>query len=111
MRDATLHIAVVAAALAFLSVQPVGAPMVARVPLDGIVRKADRIVHATVVDVQTGRDGSGLPATWVTLDVARALKGGVGSRITIKQYGAGTPLPDGTVTRVAGLPRYTVGEE
>jgi hypothetical protein len=61
--------------------------------------------------VRAGRDGSGLPATWITLDVRRAVKGPGDARLTVKQYGAAEPLPDGTLTRIAGVPRYAVGEE
>ena len=111
MRNAAPHIAVVAATLLFGSMERVGATMVARLPLKRMAEKADRIVYATVVDVQVGRDASGVPATWVTLEVARTLKGRATIRLAIKQYGTSTPLADGTVTRVSGLPRYTVGEE
>lgn len=111
MRNAILHLAVVAATLLLGSMERVGATMVVRLPLKRVAEKADRIVYATIVDVQVGRDVSGVPATWVTLDVARTLKGGARTRLAIKQYGTSTPLPDGTVTRVSGLPRYTVGEE
>jgi hypothetical protein len=90
---------------------PVAATMLTAMPLERIAREAVRIVHGTVVDVQAGRDRSGLPATWVTLEVARSLKGDATRRVTIKQYGAPTALSDGTVTHVTGLPGYTIGEE
>jgi hypothetical protein len=64
-----------------------------------------------VVDVASGRDVSGLPATWVTLDVGRPLKGARAGRLTFKQFGSAEPLPDGALAAVAGVPRYRVGEE
>jgi len=85
--------------------------MVARLPLDRIARDADRIVQGTVVAVQAARDEAGLPATWITVDVARSLKGARSGRLTIKQYGVATPLADGTIARIAGLPQYAVGDE
>lgn len=90
---------------------PGGATMVQRLTLDRITREAARVVHATVTDVHSGRDESGLPATWVTLSVARTLKGPAGDHLTIKQYGVSEPLADGTITHIAGLPRYKVGDE
>lgn len=110
MRNAFLHIAAVVAALVLLA-ERTDATMVARLPLGQVARKADRIVHATVSDVRVGRDGNGLPATWATLDIRRSLKGRASGTIVIKQYGTATPLADGTVTRVAGLPRYVAGDE
>ena len=32
-------------------------------------------------------------------------------RLTVKQLGVAEPLADGTAGRIAGLPRYAVGEE
>ena len=90
---------------------PAGATMVQRLTLDRITRAAARVVHATVTDVRSGRDESGLPATWVTLSVAQTLKGPASNNLTIKQFGVAEPLADGTITRIAGLPRYTVGDE
>jgi hypothetical protein len=90
---------------------PARATTVLRLPLALIAADAGRIVHGTVVDVREGRDETGLPATWVTLDVARTLKGPAIARTTIKQFGLSGPLPDGTVARVPGLPRYAVGDE
>jgi hypothetical protein len=87
------------------------ATTVERLPLERVTETAARIVHATVVDSHSGRDESGLPATWITLNVARTLKGPQADQLTIKQYGVAKPLPDGTITRVAGLPRYNVGDE
>src|SRR2546428_6621847 len=72
---------------------------------------AARIVHGTVLEVRSGRDESGLPATWITLAVARTLKGPHQDRLTIKQLGVATPLPDGTITRIAGMPQYRAGDE
>jgi hypothetical protein len=80
-------------------------------PLAEVARAATRIVHAKVVGVRAGRDESGLPATWVTVKVARTLKGLRARRLTLKQYGVATPLADGTITGPAGLPRYRTGEE
>jgi hypothetical protein len=95
-----------------VAVAPAGATMlVRRLPLETIATKAARIVHARVVEVASGRDVSGVPATWVTLEVDRPVKGARAGRLTIKQIGTVDPLPDGAVAAVAGLPRYQPGEE
>jgi hypothetical protein len=78
---------------------------------DDLVDRAARIVHGTVRSVDPGRDGEGIPATWVTLDVDETLKGPAAPTITFKQVGVPDPLPDGTLLRLPGLPRYAVGEE
>lgn len=113
LKRLTLGLAQLAAASALVVATEPAAPaiMVERMPLAQVAREAARIVQATVVEVRTGRDESGLPATWSTLAVTRTLKGAHVPRLTIKQYGVADPLPDGTITRVAGLPRYRVGEE
>jgi hypothetical protein len=79
--------------------------------LDDVVARAEWIVHGTVAEVAPGHDADGIPATWITLDVAECLKGGVGSRLVIKQVGVPAPLEDGTLLRVPGLPRYRTGDE
>ncbi len=78
---------------------------------DEVVARADCIVHGTVAEVAPGRDADGIPATWITLDVADCLKGAVGPRLVIKQVGVPTPLDDGALLRVPGLPRYRAGDE
>jgi hypothetical protein len=80
-------------------------------PLPEVAAESERVVHATVVEVAPGHDASGVPATWVTLHVERAFKGGSGAWLTIKQFGTTEPLADGSLGRIAGLPRFTVGEE
>ncbi len=87
------------------------ATLVRRLPLEEVTHRAERIVHARVVTVQSGRDASGLAATWVTLEVKHTLKGPAAEQLVVKQFGAATPLPDGTVGRIAGLPAYATGEE
>ena len=82
-----------------------------RLPFERMARDAARIVHATVTATAAGRDESGAPATWITLAVVRTVKGDVGDTLTIKQFGTLDPLPDGTVARFPGMPRYAVGEE
>src|SRR5262249_33999090 len=101
----------VATAAALATSAPIRATMVQRVSLEEVTRAAERIVHGTVAVVRSGRDESGLPATWITLAVSRTLKGPATPELTFKQYGVAEPLADGTITRVAGLPRYRVGEE
>lgn len=85
--------------------------LVKRLALEEVTAEASRIVHGTVAEVQAGRDQAGIPATWVTLEVAETLKGAAAGRVTIKQLGAAEPLPDGALGGFAGLPRYAVGEE
>jgi len=85
--------------------------MVKRLSVGELTAEAKRIVHGRVTDVQSGRDEFGAPATWVTIAVSRALKGQVSGQLTIKQFGADEPLPDGAIFVVAGLPRYALGEE
>jgi len=78
---------------------------------DELVDRAARIVHGTVRSVDPGRDAEGIPATWITLDVGETLKGPVATTLTYKQVGVPEPLPDGTLLRLPGLPRYRVGDE
>src|SRR5437867_1673906 len=98
-------------AVVFALVAPARGTTILPMPLGQVAREAARIVHGTVVDVRSGPDEGGLAATWVTVAVARAVKGAVGTQLVFKQYGVSEPLDDGTVARVAGLPRYVVGEE
>ncbi len=79
--------------------------------LDEVTAEAKHVVHAVVTSVTSGRDEDGVPATWTTFEVAETLKGEDAPSFTIKQYGVATPLADGTVARLAGLPSYEVGEE
>jgi hypothetical protein len=100
------------AAVALMPAAPAGATtMVKRMELAELAGEAVRIVHGTVTDVQSGRDTAGKPATWVTIAVTRTVKGDVGKTLTIKQWGVTEPLADGGIRRIAGMPRYTVGEE
>jgi hypothetical protein len=105
----TLRLAVVS--LCVLGGAPAQATTVLQMPLARVAGESARIVHAEVVDVRSGRDARGTPATWVTLSVARTLKGGKAKRVVFKQYGVAAPLADGTVSRVAGLPRWQPGDE
>lgn len=91
--------------------RPLGAAMVARLPLEEITHRAASVVQGTVTQVRVGRDESGLPGTWITLEVSRVLKGSAPNRLTIKQYGVASALTDGTVAGIDALPRYTAGEE
>lgn len=109
MRRVALHVVVVSLVVLWATAAP--ATTVLRMPLARVAAESARIVHAEVVDVRSGRDADGLPATWVTLSVARTLKGAGRQRIVFKQYGVAEPLPDGAITRVAGLPHWQPGEE
>jgi hypothetical protein len=100
-----------ALALTFAVVAPAAAMDALPLAFDDVVARADCIVHGTVAEVAPGRDADGIPATWITLDVAESLKGGVGSRLVFKQVGVPAPLADGTLLRVPGLPRYHTGDE
>ena len=102
---------IVCLAVALAAVPAAATTLMRRVPLELAAAEATRIVHATVVDVHSDRDEWGAPATWVTLDVSRTLKGAVPGHLTIKQFGTAAPLSDGVLTRIPGLPRYAVGEE
>src|SRR5690349_194699 len=82
-----------------------------RMSLDAVTAEAGRIVHGTVVDVRSARDERGIPATWVTLDVARTVKGARVTQLTLKQLGTATPIADGSIGTTAGLPRYRTGDD
>jgi hypothetical protein len=109
MRRTALRV-LVAAGLAALASSASATTMLRSLSLAEVTAEATRIVHAYVVDVRSGRDESGAPATWVTLEVARAVKGSAGPSLTFKQFGADR-LPDGALGVVAGVPRYRAGEE
>ena len=84
---------------------------VLRLAFEDVVDRAACIVHGTVREVASGRDADGIPATWITLDVAECLKGHAERSLTFKQVGVQDPLPDGSLLRMSGLPRYRVGDE
>jgi hypothetical protein len=98
-------------ALVLAAVAPSAALDAIPLAFDEVVARADCAVHGTVAEVVAGRDADGIPATWVTLDVAECLKGEVGPRLVFKQAGVAVPLDDGALLRIPGLPRYRVGDE
>ena len=79
--------------------------------LEKTVREAGRVLCAKVLDVRTGEDSDGLPATWVTIAVKRSLKGGAESRIEIKQFGQASGASGKFSVQVPHVPQYTVDEE
>jgi hypothetical protein len=104
------------AALALIAALVCGATaargvMTLRLNLAQMVSTADRAFAGRVVSVHSGRDTSGLPSTWVTFAVDQVIKGTVGSEVTMKQFGTLTPLSDGSVLRLPGLPAFARGEE
>jgi hypothetical protein len=103
--------AMVALGVCGLVIRPASGMMLRPITLAELARQATTIVHGTVEDVSAGRDARGAPATWVTLAVKRAVKGGQGDRLTFKQFGSADPFPDGTIARIPGLPSYRVGDE
>jgi hypothetical protein len=111
MRKRRLRVSWLALVLLVGAVPASATTMVKRMALDEVTSKAARIVHGTVTNIRSGRDESGMPATWITLDVRRTLKGRAVKQFTFKQAGVAEPLPDGTITRIPGMPRYSVGEE
>jgi hypothetical protein len=94
-----------------LAVRAHATMMVKPMTLDEVTAESQHVMHAIVTNVVSGRDEAGVPSTWTTLDVVETLKGTPDRTVTIKQYGVATPLADGTLTRVAGMPMYEVGEE
>ena len=87
------------------------ATMTLRLDLPQVVAAADRAFVGRVLSVHSDRDPAGLPSTWVTFAVDQVIKGSAGSTLTMKQFGAATPLSDGSTMRLPGLPTYVPGEE
>lgn len=87
------------------------ATMTMRLDLRQIVAAADRAFVGRVVSVHADRDPSGLPSTWVSFAVDQVIKGKIGSGLTMKQLGTTTPLDDGSMLHLPGLPTYAPGEE
>lgn len=92
------------------SAVPAAAMTVLPLDLSAMTGAADRIFVGRVEDVATGRDASGLPATWTTFAVATTLKGTVGDHVTVKQLGTSLGADAATVLPHPALPRYRVGE-
>jgi hypothetical protein len=74
------------------------------------VGEAGCIVHGTVTEVRSGRDERDLPATWVTVRVARMLKGATAAEVRFKQFGVAARAADGGLP-MPFLPRYRTGSE
>src|SRR5262245_53044852 len=81
-----------------------------------LVGQSELILQGTVANVSDGIDEHGIPYTEVTLHVADAIRGNVGSDYTFRQFGLIKPRPMGnglvnvSVTP-AGWATYRKGEE
>jgi hypothetical protein len=97
------------------------ATVVRQQPLDELVQEAERVFVGTCVDARDGAvlppgGGHPIPYAEYTFEVRDVLKGRVGTRVTIRQFGTRTPRPtsDGrhaVVSRVPGMPQYEPGQE
>lgn len=108
-RFATL--AVVLAFLLSVSAQPTPAMTILPLDLPALTAQADRIFVGRVTRVASGRDASGLPATWTTFVVSEELKGVAGRELTVKQLGTSLGEAGGaTILPHPALPQYRPGE-
>jgi len=89
-------------------------------PLTELLAEAERIFVGVCVEVrdeslpQAG--GGVIPYTEYTFEVREVVKGTLGPRLTVRQYGVRQPrpTPDGklaVVSRVPAMPVYSLGEE
>ncbi len=81
-----------------------------------LVGKSELILRGTVKSVTDGIDDQGLPYTEVTLHVAEAIRGNVGTEYTFRQFGLLKPrsMGNGLVNLMvtpAGWTSYAQGEE
>ncbi len=81
-----------------------------------LVGKSELILRGTVKSVTDGVDASGFPYTEVTLHVAEAIRGEVGTEYTFRQFGLLKPrsMGNGLVNLVvtpAGWTTYEKGED
>lgn len=79
--------------------------------LEEMVVIADRIFVGTVVDERTGRDVRGLPATFTTFTISRALKGSLGEQIRVKQVEASQARSKVSEEWMPGVPEYRLERE
>jgi len=101
----------IATAILLLSVSSLHALSLRSMTLAEQVSEAGRIVHGVVVETSSGRDESGISATWITVAVARTVKGRSESHLVFKQLGRSDRPTDGSLLHVADLPDYRVGDE
>jgi hypothetical protein len=89
-------------------------------PLTELVAEAERVFVGLCVDARDGAlaqpDGGAIPYTEYTFEVREVIKGSLGARLTIRQYGVRQPrpTPGGTlavVSRVPAMPVYLPGQE
>jgi hypothetical protein len=99
-----------ASASAFATVQPRDTTIV------DLVGKSELILRGTVKSVSDGIDARGFPYTEVTLHVAEAIRGDVGTEYTFRQFGLLKPrsMGNGMVNLMvtpSGWTTYSQGEE
>ena len=80
-----------------------------------LVGKSELILRGTIASVTDGIDANGLPYTEVTMHVAEAIRGSVGSEYTFRQFGLLKPrsMGNGMVNLMvtpSGWTTYTQGE-
>ncbi len=89
---------------------PASAMTILPLDLPAMTGQAARIFVGRVERIESGRDASGVPATWTTFAVSERVKGPVGDTVTVKQLGTSFGSADGPVLPHPALPRYRVGE-
>ena len=88
---------------------PARASKVRPMDLEEMTERAGRIISGRCLRVRAVEEsGIGLPATEVTFQVDRTLKGKAGDLLTIRQPAS---LPGAGEARILGLPRFRPGEE
>lgn len=97
------------AAVALFCATPADSTIIIRKDLLDLVRESEAIVLARVVSNTAAWDADRrFIWTWTTLDVVETWKGAAAGRIALREPG-GEVGPTGM--RVAGTPKYAVGEE
>jgi hypothetical protein len=114
-RPISVAAAVIAAGVAWLATPQAFAMNVKQLNVADMVKQSDQIVAGTVTAVEQGFDQRGLPYTEVQLKVAESIRGSASGTMTFRQFGLQKEMPafDGRkfVGLVAGMPRYTQGEQ
>ncbi|MFQ5605933.1 MAG: hypothetical protein ACE5HS_21900 [bacterium] len=113
-KSLVLMLFVIAAALMWTSVT--NGTSLQKMNLKELIRNSGRIVVATCIAIDEGAvtmpDGGKIPFTQYTFSVSKSIKGDLGSRLEVRQFGV-RPSANGARVNlgVIGMPSYELNEE